>query len=132
MRRIIFFSLYFLCPVMVALQAQVTIGSGNEPNPGAILDLKEEQKADNTANSKRGLGLPRVELNSLTINQGGDLKTTINVTHGDAWDKEELVGLIIYNLADDNDNICPGLYVWDGERWQRLGKMCIRSQTDNK
>lgn len=51
-----------LSVVFSNLNAQVTIGSNEPPNHGAILDLKEEQTTGGEPNSTRGLGLPRVKI----------------------------------------------------------------------
>jgi len=97
------------------LNAQVTIGSGLEPNKGALLDLKERDPANpltDNSTSEKGLGIPRVKLTSLTS------ITDIN----DAVGKErEHTGLFIYNVNTDVAlNIRPGLYIWDGTIWRPL------------
>lgn len=101
--------------------SQVTIGSAIPPVSGALLDLKEQTDG----NSTKGLGLPRVELNSLFIISGNDLKVTIDGTSGTSWDKDEHIGLVVYNIKKpDVCDIAPiyqGIYVWDGDQWQSLG-----------
>lgn len=112
--------------------AQVTIGSNLEPTSGAILDLKQEDKKDGSANSKKGLGLPRVILKSLSLpDKTASLATTIDQATGD-WDSEEHIGLVVYNIqAQAPVEVCPvdpdavktinvGPYVWDGNEWQYL------------
>lgn len=88
------------------LSGQVTIGSKQPPLAGALLDLKED------GTTTKGLGLPRVSLKdpySLDDVGGGS----------SAADKEAHTGLLIYN-PDANNELCPGLYVWDSERWQMV------------
>lgn len=62
MRRFVFLVVSFVVFVMMT-QAQVTIGSGYEPDPpDAFLDLKQEKDGEK---SNKGLLLPRVELVSI-------------------------------------------------------------------
>lgn len=109
----------FFLPNMI--YAQVTIGSDRKSNLGALLDLKQNQ--DGT--SSKGLGLPRVILDSLRISKGTELSSTIKGATG-TWDKEEHVGLMVYNVSEydpcDSYTFKPGPYVWDGEKWKFLGK----------
>lgn len=98
------------------LKSQVTIGSSLKTNQGSLLDLKEYEPATaGGANSTRGLGMPRVKLNSIT-----DL-TALGID-GDA-DKTAYVGMAVFHVSD-KDDLCPilqsGLYVWDGEKWQNM------------
>lgn len=106
--------------------AQVTIGSGIPPVSGALLDLKEQDKKDGTANSTKGLGLPRVELSNLKPQNNTELAESIgNIT--DSYDIDEHIGLVIYNVKETErctftDPIYKGVYVWDGEQWQLIGE----------
>lgn len=101
-------------------KAQVTIGSNQLPNPGALLDLKENSSID--ANSRRGILLPRVNLKEIDnlypmFTQGDPLYT-------DA-EKDLHTGLMVYNLTDDPANgLCPGPYVWEDSKWIRLFEPC--------
>jgi len=88
------------------VQSQVTIGSGEAPLKGAILDLKED---DNTEkNSSKGLGLPRVELSSPTI-----------LTVDDNSNRNKYKGLTVYNLSTVN-GLAKGTYTWDGTKWMQV------------
>ncbi len=89
---------------------QVTIGSELIPNAGALLDLKQYNKADNTTSDK-GFNLPRVPLN--VIDKLEPCATT-NATNAAAHK-----GLLVYNMTD-NSYVAPGIYYWDGSNWQRL------------
>lgn len=129
--------LLLICVLVISFsgfcRAQLTIGSEVKPAQGAILDLKQEDKQDGSANSKKGLGLPRVVLKSLTI-PGGEtsLASTIDQASGD-WKPEKHIGLVIYNVKPEGEiEICPvdpvevemilvGPHVWDGNQWQYLG-----------
>ncbi|WP_255489852.1 leucine-rich repeat domain-containing protein [Dysgonomonas sp. 25] len=95
----------------ISLQAQVTMGSDEKPNAGALLDLK--MNANSGANSTKGLGLPKVELSDLSKLKIG---TAPEITGADALNH---TGLIVYNTKE---TMCfsKGLYVWDGEQWQAL------------
>lgn len=92
-------------------KGQVTIGSSETPEQGAILDLKENPDGTST----RGLGMPRIELTNLyNLTDVGVVDPSLDATH---------TGLVVYNTVDKNDYrdpICKGLYVWDGEKWQAL------------
>jgi len=87
-------------------QSQVTIGSGIEPLVGSILDLKEDSDLDE--NSKKGLGLPRVRLNSPT-----------DLTVDDNANRLKYKGLTVYNLSTNN-GLAVGTYTWDGEKWMQV------------
>jgi hypothetical protein len=101
----------FLC-VGGELKAQVTIGSATEPNTGALLDLKEKNPVnpavDNSTTTK-GLGLPRVNLTTLTA---------ISDISGAVGKETQHTGLMVYNVNTVSAaNILPGLYIWDGTQW---------------
>lgn len=116
-----------LCP---ELDAQVTIGSGLPPLPGVLLDLKESNATG--ANSVRGLNMPRVMLTDMqglfpmfdrgtsdAVNYKDNEGKTISRASAD----NEHTGLTVYNLSQEAP-FCPGLYVWDGTKWVRLGQDC--------
>lgn len=117
-------SVILLCSFSV--RAQVTIGSGEKPNRGALLDLKESNK------TTKGLGLSRVKLQKLLPPSNGNLSNTIiekNSTDNtevldENWDNQPHVGLVVYNVANKNleENVftCPGVHVWNGDAWQPL------------
>ncbi len=116
-RYILILPFFFLT---VIAMAQVTIGSGITPNPGAILDLKEDNSVNQ--NSTRGLGLPRVELEDINelypMFASGDPAYTPD-------QKKIHIGLAIYNTKDDLSNrLCPGPYAWNGNKWIRLWGDC--------
>lgn len=94
--------------------SQVTIGSGEAPVAGALLDLKESGK------TTKGLGLPRVKLTNLKPNTANDLSASIGASG--AWNKDEHIGLMVYNVKErtDEEGACPGIHIWDGAEWQPL------------
>lgn len=103
-----FIALCIMMLLVVAAKGQVTIGSTGYPLKGSILQLKENNNPD--ANSSRGLGLPRVGLNRVT---------ELNIT-GSVLDRAEHMGLLVYNVNEQGDSICPGAHVWTGDMWERI------------
>lgn len=94
------------------IYGQVTIGSLEAPSSGALLDLKE----GSDGRSRKGLGLPRVELHSLDQLRLGTSD----------YSGEELVytGLVVFNAKKTETQvlrICPGIHVWNGTNWEALG-----------
>lgn len=91
----------FCTTVFTEIKAQVTIGSGVEPNANALLDLKEQ--TDGT--SQKGFLLPRV-----TLTASDDASPMSG----------HIKGMVVYNTATAND-VVPGFYYNDGTQWVKLG-----------
>lgn len=97
--------MYFaLCCILLTIastdaKAQVTIGSGNQPNTNALLDLKE----NSDGSSIRGFLLPRVALTAL---------------NSPAPMSEHTIGMVVYNTATTG-NLTPGFYYNNGSQWVR-------------
>lgn len=119
MSKLFFIRLNLLLVTMVfsfQIQGQVTVGSNNEPEKAALLDIKTQNATDGGITSdKGGLLLPRVSIDNLE-NLGifpgvtADLSTTA--------EKTRHKGLTVYNIRQDaNSNIEQGIYVWNGEKW---------------
>lgn len=101
------------------IKAQVTVGMGEKPADGAILQLKETDETG--VNSARGLLMPRVKLLAET---GTDMSETM-ANASATWDKKVHTGLWVYNTNTvASTNICPGLYHWNGEKWVRMHEKC--------
>ncbi|GHU68702.1 hypothetical protein FACS189413_06200 [Bacteroidia bacterium] len=85
----------------IPLTAQVAMGSGNDPIPGAGLDLSQAHD--------RGLLHPKVQLSTGPADFVLDALT--------ATDSASVVGMLAYN---SNANVLNGLgfYVWKGKAWQ--------------
>jgi uncharacterized protein (TIGR02145 family) len=87
--------------------AQVTIGGGDAPKAGTILDLN--------STTKGGLVLSNVELTSLTA-------IPASFPNASAISNPQLLaGMMVYNL---NDFLAPngvGIYIWDGNKWNYTG-----------
>lgn len=116
MKQILFIILATLWTLHI--EAQVTIGLDEPPASGTILQLKETSSI--TDNSEKGLGLPRVELKSLT----GDLAVSMGATSG-IYDAQSHIGLLVYNVGINDtisktSRVCPGLHVWTGDKWEAL------------
>lgn len=119
----------FLMSIDMPLLAQVTIGSGNTPNKGALLDVKEydatNPTTDNTTATK-GLMLPRVNLtekNNLYPMFAEDADYNDSTTDKKATEDALHAALTVYNMNTDFcEEIYPGIHVWDGYQWNRLGQ----------
>lgn len=107
------------------IDAQVTIGSSIKPQPGALLDLKQnDNKGDN---STKGLLLPRVYLTSLKQLYPmfkDELEYNDPTAAKKSLEDRLHTSLMVYNI-----NEClvasgkgSGTYVWTGEKWLRLDK----------
>lgn len=98
-----------------SIKSQVTIGSHIPPSEGALLDLK----MSNTISTK-GLNMPRVALTAIQ----GDLGRTLGASTDATLDHDEHIGLLIYNVSKNEvsgeSRFCPGLHVWNGEKWESL------------
>ena len=101
----------FLFVLTATMEAQVTIGSGNNPSNASLLDLKTQESPEGGVTSTTGgLLLPRVELkeiNSLLPFIAGG---------GTDIDKTSNKGLLVYNLTETTP-FQIGLYAWNGVKW---------------
>lgn len=109
-----------------SLVGQVTIGSSDAPMQGTLLDLKQydDQTAhDGGRTADRGLVMPRVELKDPHKLVMGNMQ----INDGDDGGNQNLqhIGLWVYNITDDA-TFCPGIYVWDGSQWNKLGEPCVK------
>ncbi|MDR0547400.1 MAG: hypothetical protein LBG77_07455 [Dysgonamonadaceae bacterium] len=93
MKRKIYQILFLLVWSVAGANAQVRIGSVNDPHPGAVLDLN----ADDTKPGSLGFLLPRVSLS--------------NTTDWQLAGNNPVIGMMVYNF---NSVIAEGLYVWAG------------------
>jgi uncharacterized protein (TIGR02145 family) len=103
MKKTTFFLMLTLIMMSAAsVNAQVTIGSMEDPHGGAVLDLSKA-----TGNSV-GLLLPHISLDNVyTWQIGGD--------------KDLGVGMLVYNTNNGvtgGDGI--GIYIWEGNAWTRI------------
>ncbi|MCC8145322.1 MAG: hypothetical protein LIO93_02530, partial [Bacteroidales bacterium] len=113
------------------LKAQVTIGMGEAPVSGALLQLKtiEDLISEGNANASKGMALPRVILTVRDQLYPMFLTDPTNPSSGEAEEynspekKASLNashrGLMVYNMGGD-EALSEGLYFWDGEEWSLL------------
>jgi uncharacterized protein (TIGR02145 family) len=107
MKQKLIFFIFLMCAVN--LSAQVTIGALEEPHNAAILDLSK------VSSQKLGLLLPTVELVKLDL---------FNPLPGNSDQQLDAKGMVVYNKKTNFvENLYPGIHVWDGVKWGRLG--CI-------
>lgn len=120
MKRILFFTL--TCILTTSTQAQVTIGSSEEPVKGALLDIKSgaANSTTNVTSESGGLVLPRVRLEDRAT-----LQPFIKLTDKE-WgtlDKDKTskmhAGMIVYNL-NTTSPFTEGLYCWNGNSWRKM------------
>lgn len=108
--------LFVVFPLLIntyITNAQVTIGSDVEPNPGALLDIKEKATTGGEANSSKGLLLPRVRLTTV------DSLTDLGITDT-TYPKPEYNGMVVYNTTNGYSyckDIHNGIYVWIENKW---------------
>jgi hypothetical protein len=108
------------------MKSQVTIGMGEAPVKGALLQLKEKEVLDDSSNATKGLNLPRVKLSNknslypMFLNNPEDPASGANMDY--SVDKLTLdrqhTGLMVYNLTIDPSNgFEPGIFMWNGKTW---------------
>ncbi|MDR1592621.1 MAG: hypothetical protein LBS16_07065 [Prevotellaceae bacterium] len=93
--------------------AQVTIGGGNSPVAGAILDLNSTAKGGLLLSNVSIVDLGQIPENAPNVFPGISGATTEQ--------KQALAGMIVWNT---NDSLAPngdGLYLWDGNKWNYTG-----------
>ena len=99
--------MFFLCGF--SLNAQVTIGMGEAPTDGALLQLKESEVTDDGPNATKGLEFPRVQLTNennlypMFYDNSTSGPTSAYTQNKSTLDKTHC-GLI-------------GLYIWNGSKW---------------
>ena len=115
--------------ICLSAYSQVTIGSSEPPQQGAVLQIKEVDGVQTKGrNAFGGLGLPRVFLSSTNnlfpmflsnpdLSTSGATaaynlnKTTLDVQHA---------GMIVYNV-NTAAPFSEGIYVWSGQGWAPMG-----------
>jgi len=96
------------------MPAQVTIGTLEDPQEGALLDLKENNKAvRNEPNSTKGLLFPKVSLVS-------SVSLSPLFTATEEPQKTSSTGMIVYNVNENADGIKSGLCIWNGDEWTSI------------
>lgn len=119
------------CSLLVLLtfasntDAQITIGSVAKPTEGALLQLKENEEV--SANSNRGLLLPKVKLTSKnnlfpmfeTAPGSGVAADNYKNSDKEAEDMKH-TGLIVYSSDNCDGIITQGVHIWNGKEWMPL------------
>ncbi|MCL1933386.1 MAG: hypothetical protein FWF53_06225 [Candidatus Azobacteroides sp.] len=96
------------------MYAQVTIGTNENPQKGALLDLKENNKVGRKEpNSMKGLLFPKVSLES-----SESLSPLFTTTEEPQITSS--MGMIVYNVNENSTGIKPGLCVWNGDEWTSI------------
>jgi uncharacterized protein (TIGR02145 family) len=109
----------FLAAVTAALfgvasvAAQVTIGGGDPPAAGAILDL------NSAGGNKGGLVLTSVDIIDLYAIPVGFVGINDVVTANNTDVRKALIGATVFNTYHDYG---WGVRVWNGEKWQSVGE----------
>lgn len=116
--------IYTLIPLLLAslffqveaVVAQVTIGSGEKPAKGSVLDVKSQPvDAENITSTTGGIVMPRLQLQNIN-----NMEPIIPVNDPDLDELKALnTGLIVYNLTS-NASFKEGLYVWNGTQWEAV------------
>lgn len=116
-----------LITILIALpmHSQVSIGTEIPPLKGALLDLKESNKPDGSANALKGLMMARVELTDIN-----NLTPILQSTEpGYATLKLGYAGLIVYNVGV-NPPLEKGLYFWNGTKWEKANTLSQGASVD--
>jgi hypothetical protein len=110
---------------VLPLNAQVTIGSTEEPVKGATLQTKNipDVAADSAGgvSSQLGIAFPRVAL----VNRDSliPMYSYVSPDIPDLPTQKKHRGLVVYNLTDnDAKDLEQGMYYWDGYKWFPLQK----------
>lgn len=128
MKRKLSVFLICLCVLLggkLPLLAQVSVGIGEKPVEGAILQLKTigDATSNGSVNATQGFGFPRVELSDNQNLYPMFLADPTNSSSGPnsnyAANKSSIdkshTGLVVYNVGS---LFSPGLYFWNGSEWR--------------
>lgn len=110
------------------VNAQVTIGSGEVPSKGALLELKEHNPTNplvDNSTADKGLLYPRVNLTNNTNlfpmfeDDGSGGYKIGNTFYSKTEEDRKHVGLIVYNV-NEKGKFQLGLHTWDGTEWRKI------------
>ncbi|MDR2472621.1 MAG: hypothetical protein LBD53_03515 [Tannerella sp.] len=111
------------------VNAQLTIGSNEPTQPGALLQIKEVDGVQTKGrNAFGGLSLPRVSLSStnnlypmfLTNRDVPTSGPTAEYSQNKATLDAQHTGMIVYNVNTASP-FFEGIYVWTGQAWTTMG-----------
>jgi len=114
-KEILLVVLLMVCFIFSA-KSQVTIGTQSPSLKGVLLDLKQSDKPDGSANSVSGLMFTRVyltDVNNLYPMLSGSERNYETLL------KPQYTDLIVYNV-NETAPFQKGLYEWDGTQWNKL------------
>lgn len=97
--------------------AQISVGIGEPPVGGAVLQIKNIEGAKGaTANANKGLLLPRVNLTDVNM-----LYPMFAAGYDKTYQDPIHSGLVVFNTnANLLNSIGVGLYCWDGGTWKSI------------
>ncbi|MCC9043620.1 hypothetical protein LNQ81_13145 [Myroides sp. M-43] len=97
--------------------AQITIGTGEPPVGGALLQIKNIEGTQGAgSNANKGVLLPRVNLKDTKM-----LYPMFEVGYNKSFQDPLHVGLMVYNTnADLLDSNGAGIYFWNGQSWKPM------------
>lgn len=107
---------FFFCTLSF-FKSQISVGENTKPAPGTLLDLS------GGAYQHKGLGLPRVKLESSTALY--PMFTTEADTLNAVY-KLEHEGLVVYN-TNQCSLLGSGIYVWEGNKWSNISPTFLRN-----
>lgn len=103
-----------LMSAFISVKAQTTIGTGEPPVYGSILEVKNHNANSQNITSEKGLGISRVKLTDKS--ELYPMYNLLNLPPDYANQKLLHKGLTVWNVNQEFDN-GVGLYVWDGTSW---------------
>lgn len=110
------------------VDAQVTIGSGTEPNKGVVLEIKEhtpKNPSNDNSTAEKGVLYPRVNLTDndnlfpMFEDDGSGGYKIGNISYSKAEEDKKHIGLIVYNV-NASSVFLQGLHIWDGKEWRKI------------
>lgn len=110
------------------VNAQVTIGSGEVPNKGALLELKEHNAVNplvNNSTADKGMLYPRVNLTDnnnlfpMFEDDGSGGYKIGSTSYSKSEEDKKHIGLIVYNV-NASSVFHQGLHIWDGKEWRKI------------
>ncbi|MDH6358136.1 hypothetical protein [Parabacteroides sp. PF5-9] len=106
----------FFLLIVLDLSAQVTIGSGSEPEKAALLEIKSFN-ATTSGGPTTGLNGGGVLFSRVNLEEKNSLKPFL-ANGGTDDEKKKHTGLVVYNVRSVSaQSLKEGLYMWNGEQW---------------
>ncbi|MDH6308594.1 hypothetical protein M2451_000905 [Dysgonomonas sp. PFB1-18] len=112
-------------------QGGVTVGMGESPIEGAILQVKTipDNTSNGDVNATQGVGLPRVAL--VKKNQLQPMYSAADAVLLDETKKKAHKGLLVYNTQEvAEEELVIGLNYWDGEKWVPVSETQSKAEVE--